>query len=188
MSRQCGDCTLCCRLLPVPPLGKLANTRCQHQKIDRGCAIYEKRPGCCRTFACAWLVDPETGDLSRPDRSRYVIDISLDYISIRNDDSGEIERQVPVMQIWLDPAEPDAWRDDKALRAYLARRGEQGIAALMRNGAEAGFVVFPPALASDGEWHVNPTKMAREVEHKPADIARVMLEAGVRIEYTVAQE
>jgi hypothetical protein len=28
MKRQCGECQLCCKLLPVPPLNKKAGERC----------------------------------------------------------------------------------------------------------------------------------------------------------------
>jgi len=41
LMRQCGGCTLCCKLLPVPPLEKLAGQRCQHQRHGKGCAVYE---------------------------------------------------------------------------------------------------------------------------------------------------
>ena len=38
--RQCGECTLCCKLLPVPPLNKLAGQKCKHQRFPHhGCAV-----------------------------------------------------------------------------------------------------------------------------------------------------
>ena len=33
-----GNCQLCCRLLPVPPLGNLAGERCLHQSFAKGFA------------------------------------------------------------------------------------------------------------------------------------------------------
>jgi hypothetical protein len=55
--RICGTCTLCCKLLPVPSLQKLAGERCKHQRAFKGCAIYKDRPWACRTLACRWLAD-----------------------------------------------------------------------------------------------------------------------------------
>jgi hypothetical protein len=37
MTRQCGDCQLCCKLLPVPPLQKAAGVACRFQKFHKGC-------------------------------------------------------------------------------------------------------------------------------------------------------
>jgi hypothetical protein len=148
MTRQCGDCQLCCRLLPVPPLGKKANERCEHQKFGKGCAIYLKRrmPMECRLWNCRWLVNDDTADLSRPDRSHYVIDIMPDHISLEdNDTKARIE--VQVVQIWLDPSHPEAHRDPQ-LRAYLLRRAEQGIAALVRINSRQAIILFAPSMVS----------------------------------------
>ena len=41
-TRQCGDCTLCCRLLPVRSLNKGAGERCKHQSHARGCKVYAR--------------------------------------------------------------------------------------------------------------------------------------------------
>jgi hypothetical protein len=38
MDRQCGDCQLCCKLLPVRTLGKAAGQRCKHQRHHKGLA------------------------------------------------------------------------------------------------------------------------------------------------------
>ena len=56
------------------------------------------------------------------------------------------------MQIWIDPDYPDAHRDP-ALRAYLLRRAEEGIAALVRYDNTRALHIFAPPLAQDGQWH-----------------------------------
>lgn len=81
-SRACGDCQLCCKLVPVPELGKKASHRCKHQKFGVGCAIYRKRPFSCAMWNCRWLTDPETNELRRPDRSHYVIDAMPDFVTL----------------------------------------------------------------------------------------------------------
>ena len=57
-SRSCGACSLCCKMLPVLELQKAPGKWCrfcQPGAAAGGCSIYERRPGVCREFACAWL-------------------------------------------------------------------------------------------------------------------------------------
>lgn len=52
--RQCGDCTLCCKLVGVEELNKPQNVWCQY--CNNGtCNIYQLRPKSCRDFDCLWL-------------------------------------------------------------------------------------------------------------------------------------
>ncbi len=149
MTRKCGECTLCCKLISVRELGKPGGQRCDHQRHGKGCAIYAGRPPSCRFWNCRWLVEDDTADLSRPDRSHYVIDIMPDFITaVPHDGSPSVP--VQVVQVWVDPKYPDAHRDP-ALRAFLARRGEENIAAIIRYNETDGFVLAPPAM-NHGEW------------------------------------
>lgn len=171
--RRCGGCTLCCKVLPQAELEKPANTRCQHQRTGKGCAIYERRPFSCRFWNCAWLGRAEgTEKLSRPDRAGYVIDIVPDYVHLRNDATGETV-SIPVVQVWLDPTRPDAHRDP-ALRDWLAMRARKdGYAALIRRSSSDGFAIFPPGVSSDGQWH----EMGSDIvgaQHSLADIVAVI--------------
>lgn len=171
--RQCGDCQLCCKLLPVPPLGKPAGKRCKYQRVGKGCTVYPKRPHACRVFSCLWLEQDDTDALSRPDRAHYVIDPMLDFITAKPESGEPI--QYLVVQIWVDPAFPDAHKDP-SLRAFLARRGElQGMAAIIRFSERNGFVLFPPALTG-ADWQIAGIDAAilTEKQHTPAEIAAVM--------------
>lgn len=156
--RQCGGCTLCCKLTPVKELDKGANERCKHQRHGKGCTIYAHRPKSCRVWNCQWLVDPDAGDLSRPDHSHYVIDIMPDYVTMTWND-GRPPMHIPVIQVWVDPLYPDAHRDP-ALRAFVMKRGEQGMAAVIRYGERDGFVLFPPNMAEDHQWHEEGSRSA----------------------------
>jgi hypothetical protein len=176
MMRRCGECTLCCRLLPmhagqeektphacaamvtagiakrgIPAFEKPAGEKCPHER-HTGCAVYAIRPIACQVWSCRWLVNDDTGDLRRPDRSGYVLDVMPDYVTLRMDDSGE-ETNIQVVQIWIDTRRGDDWRLDASLRAYLERRGKEGIAALIRFNARDGLVLFPPSMSADGQWH-----------------------------------
>jgi hypothetical protein len=171
-ARKCGGCTACCKIMPVAEFNKPANTRCQHQRFGKGCSIYHRRPNSCRAWSCAWLVGDDTADLSRPDRSHYVIDMMPDFITLQYE--GEPDRKIPVVQVWLDPLHPEAHRDP-AFRAYVMRLGERGIMALVRHDSMRGFVLCPPNLASDGLWHEEYSTMT-PVEHTAADIAMALEE------------
>jgi hypothetical protein len=165
ISRHCGGCTLCCKLLPVPPLGKKAGERCQHQRHHKGCAVYRKKgfPAECAAWTCRWLVGDDTADLSRPDRSHYVIDVLPDFVTLRNNETGEAQH-VQVVQIWVDPGYPDAHRDP-VLRAYLERRGHEGIASIVRWDNERAMVIFPPELSDNHQWNEVESDFRLKKEH-----------------------
>jgi hypothetical protein len=155
--RKCGDCQLCCRLMPMPDppsLRKPANVRCQHQRHKKGCAIYENRPLPCAIWTCRWLGDPEaTAGLPRPDHAHYLIDVVPDFITLTDTETGA-SHDVQIIQVWVDPAHREVYRSP-ALRAYLLREAEaNGVAALVRFGpAGDSITLFPPCLTSSGQWH-----------------------------------
>lgn len=151
--RQCGDCQLCCRLLAVRPLNKLAGQRCVHQKFKVGCKVYgtATMPNECTLWSCVWLFGGDTDGLARPDRAHFVVDIVPDFVTAVDNETG-VETLIPVVQVWIDPAYPDAHRDP-SLRAYLDRRGRDGFAAIIRYNETDAITLFPPSLSTDGQWH-----------------------------------
>lgn len=172
--RQCGDCQLCCKLLPVRSLKKGAGERCQHQRHHKGCAVYARLARVspeCRLWSCRWLVEDDTADLSRPDRSHYVLDLMPDFVVARNNQTGA-RQNIQCVQIWVDPRFPDAHRDP-ALRAYLERRAEENIVGLVRFDNTRGLVIFPPALSHDGQWHEVDSAL-REKDHTPEELFKAL--------------
>lgn len=177
MTRKCGDCQLCCKLLPVKELGKLANQKCQHQKFGVGCAIYHRCPRSCRLRSCQWLIGGEhTETLRRPDRGRYVVDIIPEYVTLRPHDGGP-PQNAPVVQVWLDPRYPDAWRDP-GLLAYLDQRSKQDFAALLRTSSHQASVLVPPRLSGQAEWILCESAMC-EVEHSAAEVVDALAKHGL---------
>jgi hypothetical protein len=152
-TRSCGDCQLCCKLLPVRGINKPANTTCQFQKFHKGCTVYhtDKMPMECGMWNCRWLVNDDTADQSRPDRSHYVIDVMPDFVDCTDNETGE-QTQVEVVQVWVDPNHRDAHRDP-ALRRYLHRRAAEGVAAIIRYSSSEAFVLMGPPFMGDGQWH-----------------------------------
>lgn len=161
--RQCGGCTLCCKLVPVKEIDKRGGVRCQQQRTGKGCAIYQRAgfPISCQLWSCRWLSDPSTAALSRPDRSHYVIDVMADTIIMTPAGGEPIE--MSVLQVWLDPRFPDAHLDP-ALRSYI---DEAGTAALMRWDERRGFVLFPPSVTGSGQWHEEHAGQVVEREALP---------------------
>lgn len=172
MNRTCGACSECCSRLPVKELAKGANERCRHQRFSAGCKIHgkPKMPVSCRSWSCKWLVDGDTAALSRPDRSGYVLDIAPDFISIRDNDTGEVT-DLQVIQVWCDPKRRDSHRDPK-LREYLSRRADEGICALIRYSANDAFVLAAPKFTG-GDWQEIHSNM-RSAEHTPQQIAEAL--------------
>lgn len=107
--RQCGDCTLCCKVMAIEQLAKPASSWCPHCKPGRGCLIYPDRPAECQIYKCLWLIDERFGPHWKPNKSKLVLTTSQDGIEIR-----------------CDPGFPDAWRKEpfRSEIQVLATSGE----------------------------------------------------------------
>lgn len=168
--RKCGDCQLCCKLLPVREIGKNANQKCKHQKFAKGCAIYSRRPPSCRIWNCGWLTDKDAEFLSRPDRSHYVVDTKPDFVKVGDPVTGD---RIPAVQVWCDPGYSDAHADPR-LREYLELRAyRDGMVAVIRYSATESFVLVAPLMAETKAWMVLESKMV-ETTHSQAEITEVM--------------
>lgn len=168
--RKCGSCDLCCKLLPVDEglaaerleggrysvklIGwhKMAGERCQHQKHGKGCSIYPNRPMACQTWSCRWLSDPDVGELQRPDRVGYVIDVVPDVGILHTEEEGGRDFAINTIQIWVDPARPRA-HEDPALRRYLSRKWlENREVGSVRFNEIKGVTLFPPESNTGNKW------------------------------------
>ena len=184
MTRKCGDCQLCCKLLPVPPLDKKAGERCRHQRFGKGCKVYNQpaMPIDCKLWHCRWLLNDDTDDLSRPDHSHCVIDIMPDFITTLDHDTG-VTRHLEVVQVWIDPKHPEAHRDP-ALRRWMFRRALEGKATLVRFNAMDAIVVFAPPFDRGGQWHEMPSDNGppHSPEEKLLQLGREALVRAVTME------
>jgi len=100
-SRDCGSCTLCCKVLEATALQKPAGIWCKHCLPGKGCGIYETRPQECRTFRCIWLVDPNFPEKFKPERSKLVFVLEADGNRV---------------VAHCDPGRPLAWKDPENYR------------------------------------------------------------------------
>src|SRR5436305_4270883 len=71
--RECGDCTLCCKIMGIRELNKPPGSWCSHCKPARGCAIYERRPQECRSFVCGYLHSPDLDERWKPSFCKFLL-------------------------------------------------------------------------------------------------------------------
>ena len=95
--RECGGCTLCCKLLAVPAIEKPQDKWCKHCTIGVGCAINgsEQRPEACGLFDCLWLQGYGSEDM-KPDKSKVVMGMTKDGKNV---------------VLYVDKGRPTAWRE-----------------------------------------------------------------------------
>lgn len=153
--RACGDCTLCCKVIPVEEIKKKANQWCPHVRTvmhrdGPGCGIYKTRPHSCSGWDCLWTLDDSFGPELQPCIAHVVFDVATDRIALTDVDGARSEREV--IQLWVDPSYPEAHRAP-AVRAMVAMIAERtGLATLVRFGSSEAFVVVAPVLSSTGDW------------------------------------
>ena len=116
--RECGTCTLCCRVLGVQEITKPPATLCTHCDEGGGCRIYETRPKQCRLFNCYFLTNPKLREQWRPSKSHIVLVVAPDGTRIG---------------AHVDPERPGAWRREPFYstlktwaRESVARPGQIG--------------------------------------------------------------
>lgn len=93
--RACDGCTLCCKVLGIAALQSPPGVLCQHCLPGKGCGIYDRRPGECISFHCAWRMWSALGPHWFPADSHLMVILSPK------------ERRVLIK---VDPAFPDAWK------------------------------------------------------------------------------
>ena len=129
--RQCGSCTLCCKVLGVGELNKPKGQWCPHCSIGVGCGIYKQRPTECINFDCSWLLGKVPEDL-KPNMTNVVLaDLQLD---VERANPG-IKLDDPVIIVYSDPDTPDAYKTGK-MQEYLDSLLKQGIALIIVRGDE----------------------------------------------------
>ncbi len=92
--RECGSCTLCCKVYNVVELGKAAGKWCSHCKPGRGCTIHDKLPNECAAFNCLWKTMPSMSMQWKPEQSKMVLTLHPETNNIH---------------VVVDPGLPSAW-------------------------------------------------------------------------------
>src|SRR5262249_255642 len=132
--RSCGSCSLCCRLLDVPEIGKPKHGWCQHCRPGKGgCSIYDQRPQVCPDYACGWLSGPLSPRHWFPPKAKMIVDTH------RDKGTG-----VYTVRILVDPRHPDRWRE----QPYYSDIKQIALTAL-RNGFAQGRVTQTVIVIGD---------------------------------------
>jgi hypothetical protein len=131
--RECGRCSLCCKLLDVPEIGKPKDDWCQLCRPGHGgCSIYDHRPNVCRAYSCQWLSDSLLGDEWYPAKAKIVVDLQTAVTE------GGVVR---VLRFHVDPQHPNRWREEP----YYSK-----IKTLARIGLEGS--LFQTVVSIRGRW------------------------------------
>jgi hypothetical protein len=101
--RDCGTCTLCCKVYDVPSLTKPAGKWCSHCTPGKGCGIHETRPDHCRSFYCFFMTQAWLGPEWKPEICKFVV--TIDPVS-------------RYMLVQVDPGQPRAWQQEPYLNQF----------------------------------------------------------------------
>jgi len=131
MSRTCGTCSMCCKLLYIDELKKPPNQWCSHVMKGGGCSIYDSRPAeVCGAFKCHWLFDESLGEEWKPQRSKFIVHAGT---------GGHV--------VWInvDVTQPLAWKKEpyySRIKTWsgIARTGKGYVAVII---GKRFYVVFP---------------------------------------------
>ena len=98
LMKECGDCTLCCLLLPVEGVKEGVNTNCKF--CTTKCTIYDKRPPICGTFDCEWLLKKDMPEDLKPNKCNVIFEyINKDSVlCLVHFDDLEAWKREPVMK------------------------------------------------------------------------------------------
>lgn len=144
-ARSCGECSLCCKLLPIEALKKPADVRCRYVARGVGCVIHASRPDACSDFQCLWTFAAVLGEQWRPDRCGFVM---------RPGPSNEVV-------IDVDPVDPFAWRREPfygQIKAWSRRAAPPHRMVMVRASGQLA-VVFP-----EGEVDLGPERVNEPIE------------------------
>lgn len=110
-TRECGSCTMCCKVLGIRELEKMPNVMCKHVVKGKGCGIYDVRPPTCRSFSCTWLLTDTMPEELKPNKCHAVF--------------AMYEQQPDQVTIYVDPGYPHAFREGAlahAIELFLAKK------------------------------------------------------------------
>lgn len=93
--RECGACTLCCKVAAVEEVAKPNGVWCPHCVKGNRCMIYPSRPQSCRDFYCQWMIEKGLGPEWKPERAKFAL--------VKTDGGRRLTALV-------DPGFPSAWR------------------------------------------------------------------------------
>ncbi len=95
--RECGACTLCCKLMAIEALNKPKGEECPNCIPNVACRIYDTRPGECRSYYCEFLKQGNLPDYWHPRLCHIVL---------------TFDRSRNRLSAYVDPVAEQAWRQE----------------------------------------------------------------------------
>lgn len=132
--RECGECTMCCKLLPVVELDKPAGVMCDHCVGRSSCGIYSERPQDCKTFECMYYQMENVSTDLRPDKCGVIFEKLNDTLILGTGD-------------------PDRKEFPKYLNKQISLFTEDGYSVIMLNAKYKEPLIIPsPDKTSEEAW------------------------------------
>lgn len=177
--RDCGNCSMCCKLLHVIELDKPANQWCEHCRPGRGgCSIYDTRPHICRNFACGWLMSATVGPEWYPLLSHMILSLG-------------VFNGVQTVTVTVDPKFPWMWKEypyylqlkqmaqrglhiksaDDILLVHV-RCNDRVWLLLPNDDIEITHGSYIMKCVADGEWAVEQFSSNAEAEARAVELIR----------------
>jgi hypothetical protein len=145
--KSCGDCTMCCKVYPVPVMNKPRGVWCKECTPGKGCGIWQTRPQFCRDFHCTYILDGRLGPEWKPNVCKFVMNWAAKGL----------------LHITVDPAFPLSYRKEPyftGLKETAKRCMEKGESIIIFSG-DNKFLMLPDGEHLIGpredpmEWYVN---------------------------------
>ena len=164
--RECGSCSLCCKVIGIAALHKPAGKWCVHFERGVGCAIYADAPSECRQFQCFWSNETLKGDEWKPDRCKLVVW------------TNKARRII----VDVDGDYPNAWRRApyySQIKAWSDRSVATPIEVLVRSGGRM-IVIFPEGEVDLGPYDISMSIVSgyREVDGRSTPFAEYVPASG----------
>lgn len=147
--RPCGECTMCCKLLPISknedgglgdfPFDKPAGTVCKHCAPGHGCQIFSTPgfPNLCKSYFCLWKLTGKEQVLPedcRPDKVHAI----FQHLKALPEFPGR-----RIMSVEVDPDR----NISKQFIRFLEHGADVGLSFLVRDATHGGVLSNSPELA-----------------------------------------
>ncbi len=124
--KTCGECTLCCELLPIGEINKSPNTLCKDCTLNKGCNIYNNRPESCKNFNCSYLTSDDMGESLKPNICNIIFEVVTDTIHLGLVHYNHL----------------DAWKN-KQVQDYVQTLNDKGISVIISSFTNSHKMVKP---------------------------------------------
>ncbi len=159
--RECGTCTMCCKVFRIPEVDKVAGQWCRHVAQGRGCSIHATRPDVCRTFFCHYLRNGQLGPEWKPAQAKFVL---------------YTEMNGKRLVVATDPSAPVAWRKQPyyaQFKRWAAAGVGQGGQVIVFNAKRA------TAVLPDRDIDLGIVEVGDEVIYRPS---RGGIQSGIDVD------